>query len=218
MKISKINENTIRCILTADDLRENDLHLEDFFDNREKTQEVLEMILEQAHEEFGYESKTGMVAMQIVPLSQNSLSIILTNDPERSFLNMLNAVKELKPDNADQPGLDDSSLDIGQDEKTGKSITKLVTEIFRFETLDDVCVMAEAVNEEKLKSRLLKGSDGKFYFTADKGRLSAKQFVTCCAKIGEFGERVTFSVDPGFLEEHSEVLVGKKAAFVLSKL
>lgn len=218
MNISMINENTIRCILTDEDMRENDLHLEDFFDNREKTQELLEMIMEQAHEEFGYESKSGMVAMQIVPLPKNSLSIILTDDPEKSFLNMLKAVRDMKPGNIGLPGIEDVSADVPGSGQQCKELPKLGTEIYRFESLDDVCEMARVVNAEKLKSRLIKGSDGKFYFTADKGRLSAKNFVTYCAKIGEFGERVTLFTDISHLEEHSEVLIKKKAAAVLAKL
>lgn len=80
-----MDDDTIRCILTAEDLEENGLNLEDFFHNSEHAHEFLQTIVEKAKEEVGYEFAGGALAMQVMPLPQNGLLITFSEKTD-SFL------------------------------------------------------------------------------------------------------------------------------------
>lgn len=85
MNISRMDDDTIRCILTSEDLEENGLNLEDFFRNSDHAREFLQTIVERAKEEVGYEFGGGALAMQVVPLPQNGLLITFSEKAD-SFL------------------------------------------------------------------------------------------------------------------------------------
>ena len=48
MEFIRINENTVRCIVTEDDMREYDVDIDDFLKNRGKVQDFLHTIVERA--------------------------------------------------------------------------------------------------------------------------------------------------------------------------
>lgn len=66
MEFIRIDENTVRCIVTEEDMQEYDVEIDDFLKNRSKVQEFLHLIVEKASDEIGYEPKDGMLAMQIM--------------------------------------------------------------------------------------------------------------------------------------------------------
>lgn len=63
MTFKRIDESTIRCIVTEEDMEENGLELDDFFTQSDKAQDFLREIVEQASEEVGYDSGQGMVSL-----------------------------------------------------------------------------------------------------------------------------------------------------------
>ena len=75
MKFQRIDEDTVCCLLTEEDIQEHGLETQDFLMDREKVHGFLETIVEQAKEEEGYESRSGMLAMQIAFLPDNGVAI-----------------------------------------------------------------------------------------------------------------------------------------------
>lgn len=94
MKFRKLDEDTVCCIVSEMDMKEYGLELEDFFTNKEKSREFLMNLVEQAKEEVGYESKGGMVAMQLMPITKNTLAITFSENANQSFKNMFEHIKE----------------------------------------------------------------------------------------------------------------------------
>ena len=75
MKFRRIDKETVRCVLTEEDMRENGIEMDDFFKDRDKVRGFLEQLVERAKDEVGYEAKHGMLSLQIVPLPHNAVSI-----------------------------------------------------------------------------------------------------------------------------------------------
>jgi adapter protein MecA 1/2 len=94
MKIKRIDDNTIRCIVTEEDMKEYGLELEDFIMNKDKARDFLESVVKQAVEEVGYEVKNGALAMQLMQLPKNALAITFSENGDSSLHSMLNYVKE----------------------------------------------------------------------------------------------------------------------------
>ena len=98
MKYKKINEATVQCIISEDDMTEYGLTLSDIFERSEKGEEFLRDIIERAHEEVGYQINNGNIAMQITPLKDKGLVVTFTDEGPAAFKEMLQHLKEVLQD------------------------------------------------------------------------------------------------------------------------
>jgi len=90
-----MDDNSIRCLLTAEDLEENGLELEDFFHNNENARHFLQTVVERAREEVGYEFSGGALAMQLVPLPENELLITFSEKNDSFMKGISNFLKNI---------------------------------------------------------------------------------------------------------------------------
>lgn len=96
MKFKKLDDYTIRCVLSEDDMIENDIEIEDFFSNREKIHHLMETIIDKAKNEVGYEIQEEILSMQVMPLPKNGLAITISGKKDQEISDMLSDVKNLK--------------------------------------------------------------------------------------------------------------------------
>ena len=213
MDIRRIDEETVRCIVTEEDLTEYGLGIDDFFSNGEKSREFLENIVEQAQKEVGYQVKNGMLAMQVIPLPKNGLAITFSETGGNKFKNMFDQIQE--------------EAEKTKEKKTPKATMKIAKgkqpkqRIFCFRTLFDVeefcCVVP---NEKIITSKLYKDESNKlFYLVINKGKIAADLYNRVCESAIEFADFT--SEDPIHLvycEEHYSCLIKKKAIDVMRQI
>lgn len=96
MKFKKIDDYTVRCLLTEDDMIENNIEIEDFFNNREKVHSLMEVIMDKARAETGYEFSSDILSMQIMPLPKNGLAITISGKKEPDIDSLMEEVKNLR--------------------------------------------------------------------------------------------------------------------------
>lgn len=230
MQFKRLDENTVRCILSQEDMEQRGLEFEDFFTNKDKTKSFLEDIVRQAQEEVGYEVASDSVAMQVMPLPDNRLALTFSEKSDMSLKNMLGNIKsvleELKEDT-----LDDVIENICQEEnekgakskkkETKKKNKKTFFRVYKFKSLD----MAEQFcltvpNEVSIKSQLYKNVDENVYFLAvEKGRLAVKNLEKYCYRASEFSELVAKEEKYiQFCKEHYKCIIKKGAVKVLREL
>lgn len=95
MDFRRIDENTVQCILSEDEMNAYGFQIEDFFSDQERARKFLEHLVERAEEEVGYETQSGMVSMQMMKMSNNDLVITLSErDPNEGFQNMLQHIHQ----------------------------------------------------------------------------------------------------------------------------
>lgn len=92
MTFKRINGDTICCILSQEDMQDYGVELEDFLMNKEKIQDLLHEIVELAGEELGFNMKKGMLSLQIMPLPDNSISIMFS---ERGQMDVMDIVGQM---------------------------------------------------------------------------------------------------------------------------
>lgn len=95
MKFKMIDEYTVRCVLTEDDMIENNIKIEDFFHNREKVHNLLEVIIDKAKDEVGYQLNDNILSMQIMPLPKNSLAITISGKSDQDMNDIIDNVKNI---------------------------------------------------------------------------------------------------------------------------
>ena len=221
MEFSRIDEDTVRCILTEQDMKERGIELEDFFRNKEKVQSFFEEIVEEAKREVAYESSTGVLAVQVMPLPENGLAILFSENQQEpdigGFLkNIKDMVGELKE--SSQVGKKPEEV-----KNTGLRATapKTTLRIYRFLGLSKVEAFVESLPEDKpIKSSLYKDEEsGSFYLVLEKGRLAAKLFSAICERALEFAEPISHApASQVFLEEHYTCMIKKNAVTKLQRL
>ncbi len=84
MKLEKINDNQIKCILTSEDLAERSIRLSELAYGSEKAQELFRDMMQAAFREFGFSVDGSPLLVEAVPLSMDSIILIITkvDDPE----------------------------------------------------------------------------------------------------------------------------------------
>lgn len=84
MKIEKINDNQIRCILTREDLANRKIKLSELAYGTDKAKLLFRDMMQQAAYEFGFEANDIPLMIEAIPVSAESIVLIITKveDPE----------------------------------------------------------------------------------------------------------------------------------------
>lgn len=78
MKIEKVNENQIRCTLTREDLADRQIKLSELAYGSEKAKALFKDMMQQASAEFGFEAEDIPLMIEAVPLSAETIMLIIT--------------------------------------------------------------------------------------------------------------------------------------------
>lgn len=216
MKYKKINEATVQCIVSADDMAEYGLALSDIFERSERGEEFLRDIIERAHDEVGYQINNGNIAMQITPLKDNGLVVTFTDEGPAAFKEILQNLKDvLQEFSAELAGQEERSRAAAQAESEFDENRRM----FVFATLHQTMQYAAVIPSTYcVKSHLYKeGSD--YYLVIEKNRLSYKTFNRISAQAVEFGNLIAVSEERmRYLEEHGECLIRDRAVSRLRRI
>ncbi len=78
MKIEKINENQIRCILTKEELADREIKLSELAYGSEKAKVLFRDMIEQANNEFGFEVDDIPLMIEAIPLTGENIVLQIT--------------------------------------------------------------------------------------------------------------------------------------------
>lgn len=211
MKYKKINDATVQCIVSADDMAEYGLALSDIFERNERGEEFLRDIIERAHDEVGYQIHNGNIAMQITPLKDEGLVVTFTNEGPTAFREMLQNLKDV---------LQEFSAELaGQEERSQAEEFDENRRMFVFKTLHETMQYAATIpSTYSVKSHLYKEGEA-YYLVIEKNRLSYKAFNRISAQAVEFGNLIAVSEERmRYLEEHGECLIRDRAVSRLRRI
>lgn len=229
MEFKRISEDTVRCIVSMEDMDELSIRVDELFANADKQRTFLETIVERAREEVNYNPPGDMIPIQVMPLEDQGLVVMLMERENagaavKDILGQtLESVKELteksdemsavevseKIKNLLKPDPQEKKKQGGKDKK--EAVSKI--QIFSFAALEYAEQYCVCLNPQRnIKSKLMKDRKGVFYLILEKGRLSAAYFKDICLLAQEFG--TLNAVTKGALsnlEEHTECLIKKNA-------
>lgn len=78
MRIEKVNDTQIRCTLTKEDLAERQIKLSELAYGSEKAKNLFRDMMQQAAFEFGFEADNIPLMVEAIPLSTESIILIIT--------------------------------------------------------------------------------------------------------------------------------------------
>lgn len=220
MKFKRIDVETVRCLVSEEELLENGLNMDDFLTNGEKTEGFLRKIVSMAEEEVGYKVPGGSLSVQASILPNRVLSLTFSEKQGQGIMDILknlkNAVSKL-------------SEAMQEAEKKAKEppegalngIAKKNSYQVEFLKLDHLMRYASAVYLAVPVDNVVYHLDrnDRYYLVIQKGRLSEDQICRLLSASLDFCEAI-YS-DPAllaYLDEHGEKFLEGSALQILQTI
>ncbi|WP_341875874.1 adaptor protein MecA [Defluviitalea saccharophila] len=211
MKIEKINDSQIKIILNQADLKHRDIKISELAYGSKKAQELFRDMMETAFEEYGFNADNVPLMIEAVPLSVDSIMIIVTKvDNPDEIDKKLNA---FRPKSNSRTFKKKSA--VAEEEVEPQSIT-----IYSFSKLDDVIDVSIRLYPLYCGANsLYKDLESKKYFLVlHKNYFSNTNPNEIESILSEYGNKhVSSPLSEGFLAEHGELMIQDKAIEVLKK-
>ncbi len=224
MEFKKIGDRKFQCRLNAEDLVDNNISLDDFFNNdTEKIHDLLEVIMEEAQRNIGVTLNGDVMSLQLAPLPDHSILLTVSSGKD-DFGSMLKRVGE----SFDKLGLPVEDKTDSESEKeaapkdkvnTKKPVT-VNTGVFRiadfgdFEQLCQSSARTWGVTNALYKDE----SENTYYLVLHKGRCSEEKYRSLLNLIMEYGEFDSSKEErAAFIKEHYSVIIGNNAINVVKK-
>ena len=227
MKIERVDDKTVKCFLSNEELEEYNIDYKDFVLRSERAKEIVKEIIEQAEEEVGYKPPQFAFDLQIMMLPEQGL--VLTFSEKEPFegkegeqiveylkqmRNVLMQAKEKLGNAAGSLAHGKKQLAEGMSQQEETSIPNERPDyaIFSFDSLGSVMEYATAMPATlRVQSSLYKLRNT-FYLYLKKGSAAYERYSRACVQALEFGE--LYAADEShllLLREHGECLIEERA-------
>ncbi len=231
MRIERVDDKTVKCYLSNEELEQYELDYKDFIMRSDRAKEVVHEIIEQAIEEVGYTPPKFAFDLQIMVIPEQGLILTFSEkDPfedkengNEKLKDCLMEMKELLQKTKAQMGLGKAGAASGEDasgqkEEVPAKPARPENSVFIFDTLDQVGSLAVTLPVHLRVTSRLYIYKGRYYLYVDKGGASYERYAKACVQAMEFGDLFTPESGPAFLEEHGDCIIAEKAIRKLAKV
>lgn len=236
MKIEKVNENQIRCILSKEELADRQIKLSELAYGSEKAKGLFRDMIEQANDEFGFEADDIPLMIEAIPLAGEHIILQITKVEYPEELDTRFSRFSAGEEDEEEASVEDSLFsDVqGADDVLGlfqkmkesveteeKEISKTVekketpvnlTKMYEFYSLEQIQRLARILGDYyKGNNDVYKDEKKHRYFLfVRKSHHSPEEFNKVCNIISEYASyRKYTSAKEAFLREHGKrILVG----------
>ncbi len=235
MRIERIDDKTVKCYLSNEELAEHEITYKDFVTRSQKAKEMVEQIVAQAIEEVGYKPPEFAMDMQIMLMPDQGMILTLsekTPDEIRNNPTLMEYLRELKrifeqkmsgeeitPDNIEKM----LTGGVGKDKQPQKASDGLKKPeagnngypdfaIFAFSSLRNIYEYVKVLPKTLRVSSSLYVEKGVYYLHMEKGGAAQKRYSRACIQALEYGNLYGATQDKvSYLQEHAECLIPEKA-------
>ena len=227
MKLERISENKIRCILTHSDLSSRQIMLGELAYGSAKAKALFRDMMDLAAEELGFETDDMPIVVEAVPMENGSivLTISKVDNPEEldarfsRFTPYADAAEE-EEDTDETPSLWQAAceFDLDEDELTGIfSGEEQDTAVFRFDSLSEVTDMSRHLPKSIpcLNTLYKNPRTGHYYLAVRRYAAYEKDYLLFCRLASEYGSSCRQTDIHPFLchiREHYTLILADRAA------
>lgn len=234
MKIERVDDKTVKCFLSNEELEEYDIDYKDFVMRSEKAKEVVQEIIVQAEEELGYKPPKFAFDLQIMVLPDQGLLLTFSekdSDPRENDP-LIECLKEMKrvlqkarekvgmtepaasnsdgqaagADKCAQAGSADAAVPVKRQE------TRPNVALFAFGSLRNLMEFALILPKNLRVESSLYEMNGLWFLCLEKGHAAYERYSRACVQAMEFGGLFTAEEKQiSQIREHAECLIAEKA-------
>jgi len=205
MKIERIDDKTVKCFVSNEELEEFDISYQDFLTRSEKAKEMVEQIVAQAVEEVGYKPPEFALDMQIMMMPEKGMIVTLTERTPEDIQNnpiLREYLKEMKK-------VFDEKVKKGE---IAPAAIQHSMAIFAFSSLRRICEFVNLLPKNLRINSALYVENGVYYLYLEKGTAAYKRFSKICILAMEYAALCSASAGKlTYLQEHGECLIPEKA-------
>lgn len=229
MRIERVDEKTVKCFLSNEELEEYDIDYKDFILRSDKAREIVQEIIEQAEEEVGYKPPKFAFDLQIMMLPDQGLILTFSDrDAEAresdQFIECLKEMKRILQRTREKIAAGtDSGEEAEQNEEAGsgeekgnkaqeQQVSRPSFAVFVFSGIGRIMEYAAMLPSNLMVDSSLYEMDGLYYLYLLKGRASYERYSRACVQAMEFGS--LYAADESQvlrLREHGQCLISEKA-------
>lgn len=234
MKIERVDDKTVKCFLSNEELEEYDIDYKDFVLRSEKAKEVVQEIIEQAEEEVGYKPPRFAFDLQIMMLPDQGLLLTFSEkDPDfkdgEQLIECLKEMKRVLQKTKERVGMTDAGESSGTAEASQEQATEQTVKkqgspskkeeiqrpdfaVFAFSGLSEVMSYVAVLPANLRVESQLYEAEGIYYLFLRRGHASYERYSRACIQAMEFGNLCT--ADEGKtlpIKEHGTCLIAEKA-------
>ena len=228
MRIERIDEKTVKCFLSNQELEEYDIDYKDFIMRSDKARVVVQEIIEHAEEEVGYKPPRFSFDLQIMMLPDQGMVLTFSErDPEVSkesdqFIECLKEMKRIlqrtrEKLNQQNEAAGETGQEAQEKAEPGKAAGKQPVQrpsfaVFVFSSIGRVMEYAAVLPSNLQVDSVLYEMDGLYYLFLTKGHASYERYSRACIQALEFGN--IYAAEEGQalrLKEHGNCLIQEKA-------
>ena len=215
MKFERIDEKTVRCFLSNEELEGYQIDYKDFVLRSERAREVVRAIIEQAAAEVGYKPPRFAFDMSIMLMPDQGMVLTFSeSDPldEKNGGRLMDYLREMKK--AIDQAAEEHKKGKASKTKKEEQDDELQPEqgIFVFDNLRTVIELAQVLPSKlRVRSELYR-MDGRYYLYLHKGGAAYDRYNKLCIHTLEYAD--LYGADQEkylFLREHGECLIADRA-------
>lgn len=230
MIFKRLDEDTVRCIINEEDMKEYGITMEDFLTRRGNIEGFLKEVIEQAIDEVDFKADGNSLSMQVMNLPKNRIAITFSGKEDGGVEDVLSRIirdkglmKEMMDDTPEDIEVIDESMisspdihDYDSEEKSRYDIRILAFSNYRY--LEQYCKALPEYLE--VKSSVFKENKTRLYYLAiEKGKETTREFKSICELGEEFGTILTDDkVCLAYLQEETECIIKKEAIQVIAAI
>lgn len=220
MRIERVDDKTVKCYISIEEMQEYDITYKDFVTRTDKAKEIVEDIIAQAAEEVGYKPPQFALDLQIMMMPEKGMVLTFS---EKSPIevegnsSVLEYLKEMKKALETQIGkaaakenASEEPAKLPEAEDMDGSMPDFA--VFAFASLRDVCDYVKILPTALRVISCLYEMDGTYYLYVEKGAASYKRYSRACIQALEYGVLFGASFDKlTFIDEHATCILPEKA-------
>ncbi len=217
MRIERVDDKTVKCFLSNEELEEYDIDYKDFIMRSDKAKEVVQEIIEQAAEEVGYKPPKFAFDLQIMMLPDQGLVLTFSEKEPSDFKEgeqILECLKDMKQILQRAKGNEEAQQsNVQKQDKQEKKEAKRPEEVvFVFDKLSLIMDYAAIMPGTLRVCSALYLMNDEYYLHLQKGAASYERYSRACIQAMEFGRLYTAEADKMlYIKEHGECLMEEQA-------
>ena len=230
MRIERVDDKTVKCFLSNEELEEYEIDYKDFILRSDKAREIVQEIIEQAEEEVGYKPPKFAFDLQIMLLPDQGLILTFSDrDAEAresdQFIECLREIKKIlqrtrekisESNEASSESQQNQQAAVGEGAGNGQEAQEQASRpsfaVFAFSGIGRIMEFASVLPSNLLVESSLYEMDGLYYLYLLRGRASYESYSRACVQAMEFGS--LYAADESQvlrLKEHGQCLIAEKA-------
>lgn len=221
MRIEKISSNQIKCFLNKNDLLSRHIKVSELAYGTDKAQELFRDMMDQASDEVGFEAENVPIMIEAVPLSTDSIMVIITKvDNPDDLESKLAALPSPDSRRFTKKEIGTNLQPVTEDQDaTPNGISAFF--VYRFQKLADVINASKRLLAFSIDSSVLYKDpiDKQLFLVLIANDMNRKDAKLVRGYLSEYGEQIiTRKSIISHYDEHFETIIKEKATKILVNL